>query len=69
MECLDGALDAGGEVVQLAQELVQYGGRVFQDGVGAGLHGFAVESLDLEEAELEVEDLLSEEVLRGGDCA
>jgi len=69
VECLDGALDAGGEVVELAQELGQYGGCFFQDGVGARLHGLAVESFYLEEAELEVEDLLSEQVLRGGDGA
>jgi len=67
VECFQGALDAGGETVQLTEDLVEEGwgvGEEFRDG---SVHGLVVEVLHLEEAELHVDEMVGKRVFGRGE--
>jgi len=59
-EEFDGALDFGGEPVELAEDGREKGDRFGDDVFDAEAHGFAVEEFHLEEAELHVDELMDE---------
>ena len=66
-EDFDGALDADGEAIELAHEGGDEGQGFGEDVIDAEAHGFAVEVLDLEEADLHLDELVDEGDLGGGD--
>ena len=66
-EDFHGALDAGGETVQFAEDSWEEAGRFIEDVFDAEAHGLAVEVFHLEEADLHVDELVDEGHLARGD--